>query len=79
MSYHMTPDEFRKHGHAAIEWVARYMEEVEQYPVLAQVKPGEIRAKLPPHPPEQGESMEAVLRDMDEIIMPGVTHWQSPG
>ncbi len=78
MSYHMTPDEFRKHGHAAIEWVARYMEEVEQYPVLSQVKPGEIRAKLPPHPPEQGESMEAVLRDMDEIIMPGITHWQSP-
>ena len=78
MSYHMTPDEFRMQGHAAIEWVARYMEEVEKYPVLSQVEPGDIRAKLPPHPPQEGESMEAVLRDMDEIIMPGITHWQSP-
>ncbi len=78
MSYHMTPDEFRKQGHAAIEWVARYMEEVESYPVLSQVQPGDIRAQLPPHPPQEGESMEAVLRDMDEIIMPGITHWQSP-
>ena len=78
MSYHMTPDEFRKQGHAAIEWVARYMEEVESYPVLSQVQPGDIRAQLPPHPPQEGESMEAMLRDMDEIIMPGITHWQSP-
>jgi aromatic-L-amino-acid decarboxylase len=78
-SYHMTPDEFRKHAHAAVEWVARYMEEVENYPVLSQVQPGDIRAKLPAHPPEKGESMEAVLRDMDEIVMPGMTHWQSPG
>lgn len=78
MSYHMTPDEFRKHGHAAIEWVARYMEEVEKYPVVSQVEPGDIRAKLPPHPPEHGEAMEDVLRDLDDIIMPGITHWQSP-
>jgi aromatic-L-amino-acid/L-tryptophan decarboxylase len=78
MSYHMTPDEFRKQGHAAIEWVARYMEQVEDYPVLSQVQPGDIRAQLPPHPPQEGESMEAMLRDMDDIIMPGVTHWQSP-
>ncbi len=78
MSYHMTPDEFRKQGHAAVEWVARYMEEVESYPVLSQVQPGDIRAQLPPHPPEEGESMDAVLRDMDGIIMPGITHWQSP-
>jgi aromatic-L-amino-acid decarboxylase len=74
----MTPEEFRKQGHAAIEWVARYMEEVEKYPVLSQVQPGDIRAKLPPHPPQEGESMEALLHDMDEIIMPGITHWQSP-
>ena len=74
----MTPDEFRKQGHAFVDWVARYMEHVEQYPVLSQVKPGDIRAQLPPRPPEQGESMDNVLRDMDEIIMPGITHWQSP-
>lgn len=78
MSFHMTPDEFRKQGHAAVEWVARYMEEVETYPVLSQVHPGDIRAKLPAHPPEQGESLDAVLRDMDDIVMPGITHWQSP-
>jgi aromatic-L-amino-acid/L-tryptophan decarboxylase len=78
MSYHMSPEEFRKQGYAFVDWVARYMEEVEGYPVLSQVKPGDIRAQLPPHPPEHGESMDNVLRDMDAIIMPGVTHWQSP-
>jgi aromatic-L-amino-acid decarboxylase len=78
MSYHMSPEEFRRQGHAFVDWVARYMEEVEKYPVLSQVQPGDIRAKLPPHPPVQGESMDSVLRDMDEIIMPGITHWQSP-
>ncbi len=78
MGHHMTPEEFRKQGHAFVDWVARYMENVEKYPVLSQVKPGDIRAQLPPHPPEQGESMDNVLRDLDEIIMPGITHWQSP-
>jgi aromatic-L-amino-acid decarboxylase len=78
MSFHMTPDEFRKQGHAAIEWVARYMEEVEKYPVLSKVKPGDIRAQLPASPPEEGESLDALLRDMDRIVMPGITHWQSP-
>lgn len=79
MSHHMTPDEFRKYGHAFVDWVARYMEEVEEYPVLSQVEPGDIRARLPLRPPEHGESMDDVLKDMDDIIMPGITHWQSPG
>lgn len=74
----MTPDEFRTQGHAVIEWVARYMEEVERFPVLSQVCPGDIRARLPARPPERGESMDAVLHDMDTIILPGITHWQSP-
>ncbi|MDH5373612.1 MAG: pyridoxal-dependent decarboxylase, partial [Acidimicrobiia bacterium] len=74
----MTPDEFRAAGNAAVEWVARYLEEVENYPVLSQVEPGEVRSQLPPHPPETGESFEAMLHDLDEIIMPGITHWQSP-
>ncbi len=77
-SYHMTPDEFRRHGQAAIEWVARYLEQVEDYPVLSRVQPGEIRAKLPAHPPEEGEPFESMLRDLDEVILPGITHWQSP-
>ena len=75
---HMTPDEFRRAGYAAVDWVARYMEEIERYPVLSQVEPGEIRSRLPASPPEMGEPFEAVLRDLDEIIMPGITHWQSP-
>lgn len=76
---HMTPDEFRAAGHAAVDWIASYMEKVEEYPVLSQVAPGDIRASLPEKPPETGESFEAVLKDLDDLIMPGITHWQSPG
>ncbi len=75
---HMTPDEFRRQGHAVVDWVAEYMANVEQYPVLAQVAPGEIRAQLPPHPPEHPEPFADVLADLDSIIVPGLTHWQSP-
>ena len=74
----MTPDEFRRHGREVIDWIADYMEQVEQLPVLSQVKPGEIRSRLPDRPPQQGEPFAAILRDLDEIIMPGITHWQSP-
>lgn len=78
MSFHMTPDEFRRQGHAFVDWVARYMEQVEGLPVVSRVEPGSIRAQLPDSPPQRGESMDAVLRDLDEIILPGITHWQSP-
>ncbi|MBP7935159.1 MAG: aspartate aminotransferase family protein [Phycisphaerae bacterium] len=74
----MTPDEFRKRGRQVVDWVADYMENVERYPVLSQVSPGEIRAQLPPSPPATGEPFEHILRDIDRIIMPGITHWQSP-
>jgi aromatic-L-amino-acid decarboxylase len=74
----MTPEEFRRHGRQVIDWIADYLENVERYPVLAQVKPGEIRALLPPHPPTQGEPFEAILADLDRVVMPGITHWQSP-
>jgi aromatic-L-amino-acid decarboxylase len=74
----MTPEEFRKNGYKVIDWVADYMENVEKYPVLAQVAPGEVRSKLPKAAPEEGEPFEAILRDVHEIIMPGITHWQSP-
>ena len=69
---HMTPDEFRRAGHAIIERIARYMEEVEHYPVLSQAEPGSVRAKLPAAAPEQGEPLADVLRDVDEIIVPGL-------
>ena len=75
---HMTPDEFRRAGHAVIERIARYMEEVERYPVLSRVEPGSVRARLPATAPEQGEPLADVLRDVDEVIVPGLTHWQSP-
>jgi aromatic-L-amino-acid decarboxylase len=77
-SHHMTPDEFRRWGSETVEWIARYMERVEQLPVLSSAEPGQIRAGLPPHPPERGEPFDAVLRDLDAIILPGITHWQSP-
>ncbi len=74
----MTPDEFRKTGHELIEWVAAYMEGVDRYPVLSQVAPGKTRAKLPASPPEHGEQFEEIVGDLDRIILPGITHWQSP-
>jgi len=75
----MTPEEFRRCGHLAVDWVADYLENVERYAVLSRVAPGEVRTKLPPSPPEDGEPFESILRDVDEIILPGITHWQSPG
>jgi len=77
-SYHMSPAEFRRWGLAVVDWIARYMERVEELPVLSQAGPGEVRAKLPDSPPETGEPFDALLRDVDEIILPGITHWQSP-
>ena len=77
-SYHLPWDDFRRQGHALIDWIAEYHEQVEQYPVLSQVQPGDIRAQLPDHPPQQGESFDAVMADVDSIVMPGITHWQSP-
>jgi len=77
-SYHMTPEEFRHYGYTVVDWIANYYEKVESYPVVSQVKPGEIRAALPIEPPENGETFENILGDMDRIIIPGITHWQSP-
>src|SRR5205807_3415891 len=74
----MTPERFREAGRQTIDWIARYLEQIERYPVLARVAPGDIRRRLPAHPPEQGESFDAILRDLDDVILPGVTHWQSP-
>jgi aromatic-L-amino-acid decarboxylase len=70
--------DLRVDGAAALEWAASYLERVGDLPVLAQVAPGEIRARLPASAPEQGEPFSAVLRDLDEIILPGITHWQHP-
>ncbi len=77
-NYHMTPDQFRQHGRAVIDWIADYYEQVESLPVLSQVEPGQIRASLPPTPPTKGEPFPAMLADVETLILPGLTHWQSP-
>ncbi len=70
--------DFREDGAEAVEWVASYLERVGELPVLAQVKPGELSAQLPAVAPEQPEPFSAVLRDLDELLLPAITHWQSP-
>src|SRR5579885_2158686 len=77
-SFHMTPDEFRKWGYAVIDWIADYQQRVEQLPVLSSAKPGQVRSMLPPQAPEHGEPFQKILQDVDRVIMPGITHWQSP-
>ncbi|MET0167000.1 MAG: pyridoxal-dependent decarboxylase [Vicinamibacterales bacterium] len=74
----MTPDEFRAAGHRIVDWIADYRATVESRPVMAQTKPGEIKAKLPIAPPRQPESFDAIYRDLDSIVAPGVTNWQHP-
>jgi aromatic-L-amino-acid decarboxylase len=76
--YHMTPDEFRRWGHALVDWIADYHERIESFPVLSQVQPGQVYRALPASPPVQGESFDAILADVERVILPGVTHWQSP-
>jgi aromatic-L-amino-acid decarboxylase len=77
-SFHMTPDQFRRYGRAVVDWIADYYEQIEALPVLAQVQPGQIRASLPPEPPQHGEDFESILEDVTNLILPGITHWQSP-
>ena len=74
----MNNDEFRKYGHKVIDWVADYLENIEQYPVKSQVNPGDIAATLPKLAPEKGESFDKLLLDVEEKILPGITHWQHP-
>lgn len=75
----MKKDVFRKFGHEFVDWLAKYLESVEKYPVCSPVKPGEIKAKLPVNPPSSGEPMDKIFRDFQDIILPGITHWQHPG
>jgi aromatic-L-amino-acid decarboxylase len=74
----VTPDEFRKRGYQLIDWITDYLEHVETYPVSADVRPGDVRAMLPEHPPTEPESFDDVLLDLDRIVLPGLTHWQHP-
>ena len=77
-SFHMSPDEFRRHGHAVVDWIADYYTRIESFPVLSRVEPGQVRGSLPADPPAQGEPFPSILADIEKLILPGVTHWQSP-
>src|SRR5579884_1208367 len=74
----MTTKEFREYGYAMIDWISSYYESIEKFPVLSRVAPGAVRRSLPAMPPQQPEPFEQVLRDVEQIILPGITHWQSP-
>lgn len=77
-SPHQSPAEFRRDGHTVIDWIADYMTHVAEYPVRSSSEPGAIAARLPIAPPPGGESMSALLADLDAVVMPGITHWQHP-
>lgn len=74
----MTPEEFRKRGHQLIDWIADYRTNIAGLPVMARTAPGEIRAQLPSAPPDSPESFDAIFSDLEKIILPGLSHWQSP-
>ena len=74
----VTPEEFRTHGHRLVDWIADYLETIEQRPVSPPVAPGDVRARLPEHPPHAPEPFEAVMADFEQIVVPGLTHWQHP-
>jgi aromatic-L-amino-acid/L-tryptophan decarboxylase len=78
-SYHMSADELRRWGHAAVDWVADYLETIERHRVVPDVAPGDVRASLPPSPPAKPEPFDAVLADLDRVVVPATTHWQHPG
>ncbi|MCL1594678.1 MAG: aminotransferase class I/II-fold pyridoxal phosphate-dependent enzyme [Actinomycetia bacterium] len=75
----MTPDEFRENGYAVVDWIADYLENVDSYPVLSTAEPGDISALLPDHAPDRAEPFSDLMTDLDRVVMPGITHWQSPG
>ena len=75
---HLSTEEFRQHGHALIDWIADYWDRVEDFRVVSDATPGSIREQLPTAAPEVGEPFEDLIRDLDDIVMPGITHWQHP-
>jgi aromatic-L-amino-acid decarboxylase len=74
----MSPEEFRRRGHQVVDWIADYRERVATLPVMSRVAPGETRSRLPAAPPVEPEGFEAVLADLEHVILPGLSHWQHP-
>ena len=71
-------EQFRKDGYRAVDWVVDYLSGVDELPVLSRAAQGEIRSQLPMEPPESGQSMAEILDDLNRLVVPGITHWQSP-
>jgi len=74
----VNPEEFRRFGHQVVDWIADYRARAGQHPVMSRVEPGSVRAQLPATPPDQPEGFEAILRDLDRVVLPGLSHWQHP-
>ena len=74
----MTPEEFRKQGHAIVDWIADYRRDVGQLPVMATAAPGDLKRAIPSAPPDQPEAFSEIIADLDRVIMPGITNWQHP-
>ncbi|MFM8381368.1 MAG: pyridoxal-dependent decarboxylase, partial [Actinomycetota bacterium] len=74
----MDAQEFRRAGQEILDLIAEYLENIETRPVSSGLQPGDVRRRLPEHPPQQPESFDAVRRDIDDVILPGLTHWQHP-
>ena len=75
----MKNEEFRRHGHRFVDWIADYFENIEKFPVRSRVEPGQVKALVPAVPPARGEDMEVLFADFERVVMPGITHWQHPG
>jgi aromatic-L-amino-acid decarboxylase len=74
----MDPEEFRRFGHQVVDWIADYRARAAQHPVMSRVEPGQVRAQLPASPPEAPEGFEAILDDLERVVLPGLSHWQHP-
>jgi aromatic-L-amino-acid decarboxylase len=74
----MTPEEFRAAGHRLVDWIADYRARIATLPVMTPIEPGDIKRRLPARPPNGPESFDAIVRDLDAIVMPGLVHWQHP-
>jgi aromatic-L-amino-acid decarboxylase len=75
----MENEAFRRFGHQFVDWIADYFGNIERFPIKSAVQPGDIRKKLPVSPPRGPEPMDKIFADFEDIIMPGIMHWQHPG
>src|SRR5690242_6277871 len=75
----MTSEDFRRHGHQAIDWIADFLDHADRFPVFPRVQPGELTDALPATGPERGESMDVIMADFERLVVPAMTHWNHPG